>query len=86
MPKGSPNEFKTGLVVVGRLGDLMAPECSTDFELVAETSRQWTRQSDLNDDMKHGRTSSERSEFLTLRREKYGADSENEIFHRAAAN
>lgn len=85
MPKKYPEEFKRDVVMVARRGDLSVPEVATDFGIAEETVRRWMRQADIDEGVRDGTTSSERSELVALRREKRRLEMENEILRRAAA-
>lgn len=85
MPKKYPEEFKRDVVMVARRGVLSVPEVATDFGIAEETVRRWMRQADIDEGVRDGTTSSERSELVALRREKRRLEMENEILRRAAA-
>jgi transposase len=85
MPKKFPPEFKQDVVRVARRGDLTSREVAADFGVSLESVRRWVRQADVDDGVKDGQTSSERSEVVQLRRDKRRLEMENEILRRAAA-
>lgn len=85
MPKKYPPEFKRDVVIVVRRGDLSVHEVAADFGVAEETVRRWMKQADIDDGVRDGRTSSEQSELVALRREKRRLEMENEILRRAAA-
>ena len=85
MPKKFPQEFKRDVVTVARRGDLTLAEVAADFGIAPESVRRWMRQADIDDGIKDGLTSAERSELVSLRREKPRLEMENEILRRAAA-
>lgn len=85
MPKRYPPEFKRDVVAVARRGDLSVPEIAVDFDIAQESVRRWVRQADVDDGIVEGRTSSEQTELVQLRRKMRRLEMENEILRRAAA-
>lgn len=85
MPKKFPPEFKRDVVTVARRGDLSVAEVASDFDISEQSVRRWVRQADIDDGVKDGRTSSEQTEIVQLRRDKRRLEMENEILRRAAA-
>ena len=85
MPKKYPPEFKKDVAAVARRGDLTVPEVAVDFGVSQESVRRWMRQAEIDDGVREGRTSTEQSELVTLRRDKRRLEMENEILRRAAA-
>ncbi len=85
MPKKFPPEFKGDVVTVARRGDLILPEVAADFDVSEESVRRWGKQADIDDGIVAGRTSSEQSELVQLRRKMRRLEMENEILHCAAA-
>ena len=85
MPKKFPPEFKRDVVTVARRGDLTVAEVAADFDISVESVRRWMRQADIDDGIKDGKTSSEQSELVQLRRQMRRLEMENEILRRAAA-
>ena len=85
MPKKFPPEFKRDVVRVARRGDLTHAEVAADFDLSVESVRRGVRQSDVDDGVIDGQSTSEQNELVVLRREKRRLEMENEILRRAAA-
>lgn len=85
MPKKYPPEFKKDVAAVARRGDLTIPEVAVDFGVSQESVRRWMRQAEIDDGVREGKTSTEQSELVTLRRDKRRLEMENEILRRAAA-
>ena len=85
MPKKFPPEFKRDVVRVARRGDLTHAEVAADFDISVESVRRWVRQSDVDDGVIDGQSTSEQNELVVLRREKRRLEMENEILRRAAA-
>lgn len=85
MPKKYPPEFKKDVAAVARRGDLTVPEVAVDFGVSQESVRRWVRQAEVDDGVREGRTSTEQSELVQLRRDKRRLEMENEILRRAAA-
>ncbi len=70
---------------VARRGDLTHAEVAADFDISVESVRRWVRQSDVDDGVIDGQSTSEQNELVVLRREKRRLEMENEILRRAAA-
>ena len=70
MPKKFPPEFKRDVVRVARRGDLTHAEVAADFDISVESVRRWVRQSDVDDGVIDGQSTSEQNELVVLRREK----------------
>ena len=85
MPKKYPPEFKKDVAAVARRGDLTVSEVAVDFGVSQESVRRWVRQAEVDDGAREGKTSSEQSELVQLRRDKRRLEMENEILRRAAA-
>lgn len=85
MPKKYPPEFKKDVAAVARRGDLTVPEVAVDFGVSQESVRRWMRQAEIDDGVREGKTSTEASELVALRRDKRRLEMENEILRRAAA-
>jgi len=85
VPKKFPPEFKRDVVRVARRGDLTHAEVAADFDISVESVRRWVRQSDVDDGVIDGQSTSEQNELVVLRREKRRLEMENEILRRAAA-
>ena len=60
-------------------------EVAADFDISVESVRRWVRQSDVDDGVIDGQSTSEQNELVVLRREKRRLEMENEILRRAAA-
>ncbi len=73
------------VVRVARRGDLTHAEVAADFDISVESVRRWVRQSDVDDGVIDGQSTSEQNELVVLRREKRRLEMENEILRRAAA-
>lgn len=82
MPKKFPPEFKRDVVRVARRGDLTHAEVAADFDISVESVRRWVRQSDVDDGVIDGQSTSEQNELVVLRREKRRLEMENEILRR----
>jgi transposase-like protein len=85
MPRKFPPEFKADVVRVTRRGDLSTAEVAADFDISVESVKRWKRQADIDEGIKDGQTSAERTEEVRLRREIRRLEMENEILRRAAA-
>lgn len=83
MPKKYPPEFKKDVAAVARRGDLTVPEVAIDFGVSQESVRRWVRQAEVDDGVREGRTSTEQSELVQLRRDERRLETENEILRRA---
>ncbi|HEY3549328.1 MAG TPA: transposase [Propionicimonas sp.] len=85
MPKKYPPEFKKDVAAVARRGDLTVPEVAIDFGVSEESVRRWMRRAEVDDGVRDGKTGSEQSELVALRRDKRRLEMENEILRRTAA-
>ena len=64
--------------------DLTHAEVAADFDISVESVRRWVRQSDVDDGVIDGQSTSEQNELVVLRREKRRLEMENEILRRGA--
>ena len=80
MPKKYPPEFKRDVAAVTRRGDLTVPAVAIDFGVTQESVRRWVRQAEVDDGVREGKTSTEQSELVQLRRDKRRLEMENEIW------
>ena len=79
-------EFKAEIVEVCRRGDRSVRQVAKDFDLTETAVRDWVRQADLDDGVRHdGPTSDERDELAALRRENRRLREDVEILKRATA-
>ena len=80
-----PEEFRRQIVEMVRKGRKVL-ELSREFELAAQTIRNWVHQSDVDEGRREdGLTTAERQELLQLRRENRQLKEEREILKKAAA-
>ena len=73
------------MIAVARRGNLAILAFATDFGDSEEAGRRWTRHAEIDEGMKDGVTSTERSDLVRSRREKRRLELENETLCRAAA-
>lgn len=73
------------MAAVARRGDPTVPDVAVDFGVSQESVRRWVRQAEVDDRVREGKTSTEQSELVLLRRDKRRLEMENEILRRAAA-
>ncbi len=67
------------MVTVARRGDLTVAEVAADFEVSPESVRRWTRQADVDVDIRDSLTTAGQAEVVQLRRDKRRLEMENEI-------
>ena len=80
-----PEEFKRDVVAVARRGGLTAAEVAADFDISIKSVYRWLHQTDVDDGIKDGLTTTEQQEVVQLRRQVRRLEIENEILRRAAA-
>lgn len=87
MPKPYPREFREDVVRVARKrdADVTLEQIAADFGVHPMTLSKWMRQSDVDDGVKPGTTSSESAELRSAKRRIRLLEQENEVLRRAAA-
>lgn len=87
MPKPYPREFRDDVVRVARNRDdgVTLEQVAADFGIHPMTLSKWMRQTDVDDGVKPGTTSSEAAELREARRRIRLLEQENEVLKRAAA-
>lgn len=87
MPKPYPREFREDVVRVARKrdADVTLEQVAADFGVHPMTLSKWMRQSDVDDGVKPGTTSSESAELRSAKRRIRLLEQENEVLRRAAA-
>lgn len=85
MPAPFDPEFKRRAVRMFRDHDKSVTEVAHQLGVSPSGLRNWIRQADIDDGLKPGLSSEDRSELAELRREKFRLETENEILRRAAA-
>jgi transposase len=84
-PGSYPLEFRRKVVELARAGR-SPDDLATEFQLSAQTVRNWLKQGDLDEGRRtDGLTSEERAELSRLRRENKQLKIEREILGKAAA-
>ena len=87
MPKPYPKEFRDDVVRVARNRDdgVTLDQIAADFGVHPMTLSKWMRQSDVDQGVKSGSSSSESAELRAARRRIKLLEQENEVLKRAAA-
>ena len=85
MPAPHPPEFRRRAVELARLREKPIAEIAKDLGISESCLRNWLSQADVNEGLKEGLTSDERSELVRLRRENRVQAMEIEILKRASA-
>lgn len=84
-PRTYPPEFRQTILELARTGRKI-DELAREFEISAQTIRNWIKQYELDaGERRDGLTSEERAELSKLRRENKRLTVENEILSKAAA-
>ncbi|WP_020499211.1 transposase [Sciscionella marina] len=87
MPKPYPREFGEDVVRVARQREsgVTLEQVAADFGVHPMTLSEWMRQSDVDDGVKPGASSSENAELRAVKRRIRLLEQENEVLRRAAA-
>jgi transposase len=86
VPAPYPPEFRAEAIRLVRSGDRKLAEIADDLGVSQQSLRNWVRQADLDDGVRHdGLTSDERTELARLRRENRVLREERDILKKAAA-
>src|SRR5438445_573220 len=89
MPKSHapyPPEFRTEAIRLLRISGKSMAQIGRELQVTTETLRQWLKQADLDDGLRHdGLTTEETEEVRCLRREVKTLREEREILLKAAA-
>jgi transposase len=87
VPKPYPKEFRDDVVRVARNRDdgVTLDQIAADFGVHPMTLSKWMRQSDVDQGVKSGSSSSESAELRAARRRIKLLEQENEVLKRAAA-
>lgn len=87
MPKPYPREFRDDVVRVARNRDdgVTLEQIAADFGIHPMTLSKWMRQTDVDDGVKPGKTTSESAELREAKRRIRLLEQENEVLKRAAA-
>jgi transposase len=86
VPAPYPPEFRAEAIRLVRSGDRKLAEIAEDLGVSQQSLRNWVRQADLDDHVRHdGLTSDERTELARLRRENRVLREERDILKKAAA-
>ncbi|WP_406409399.1 transposase [Streptomyces sp. NBC_01643] len=78
-------EFKAEIVELCRRGERSVGQIAKDFDLAETAVRLWVNQAEIDAGERDGRTSSEREELATLRRENRRLREDVDILKRATA-
>ena len=85
MPRPHPPEFRQRAVELARLKEKPIAQIAVDLGISDSCLRNWLRQADVDEGVKEGLSTDERSELVRLRRELRVKDMEIEILKRASA-
>lgn len=85
MPKRYPQEFKDDVVRVARTRDVSLESIAADFGISVTTLKRWMAQTDIDDGVTEGVTTTEQAELAELRRRNRRLEQEVEILRRATA-
>jgi transposase-like protein len=85
MPRPHPPEFRQRAVELARLKEKPIAQIAVDLGISESCLRNWLHQADVDEGVKEGLSTDERSELVRLRRELRVKDMEIEILKRASA-
>ena len=85
MPRPHPPEFRRRAIELARLKEKPIAKIAADLGISESCLRNWVHQADVNEGVKEGLSTDERSELVRLRRELRVKDMEIEILKRASA-
>ena len=85
MPRPHPPEFRQRAVELARLKEKPIAQIAADLGISESCLRNWVHQADIDQGVKEGLSTDERSELVRLRRELRVKDMEIEILKRASA-
>ena len=85
MPRTHPPEFRQRAVELARLKEKPIAQIAVDLGISESCLRNWLHQADVDEGVKEGLSTDERSELVRLRRELRVKDMEIEILKRASA-
>ncbi len=85
MPRPHPPEFRQRAVELARLKEKPIAQIAADLGISDSCLRNWVHQADIDQGVKEGLSTDERSELVRLRRELRVKDMEIEILKRASA-
>ena len=85
MPRPHPPEFRRRAVELARLKEKPIAQIAVDLGISESCLRNWLHQADVDEGVKEGLSTDERSELVRLRRELRVKDMEIEILKRASA-
>ncbi|MBU2073512.1 MAG: transposase [Actinobacteria bacterium] len=85
MPAPHPLEFRQRAVELARMGEKPVSAIAKDLGISESCLRNWMNRADLDESLKEGLSTDERTELVRLRRELRVKDMEIEILKRASA-
>ncbi|WP_067708411.1 transposase [Nocardia yamanashiensis] len=85
MPPAHPREFRERAIELARAGDRPIGQVASSLGISESCLRNWVKRADVDDGVREGLTSAERSELVELRRKARRLELENEVLRKAAA-
>ena len=85
MPRPHPPEFRKRAVELARLREKPIAQIAVDLGISESCLRNWVHRADVDDGVKEGLSTDDRTELVRLRRELRVKDMEIEILKRASA-
>ncbi len=85
MPRPHPPEFRQRAIELARLKEKPIAKIAADLGISESCLRNWVHRADVDDGVKEGLSTDDRSELVRLRRELRVKDMEIEILKRASA-
>ena len=85
MPRPHPPEFRQRAIELARLKEKPIAKIAADLGISESCLRNWVHRADVDDGVKEGLSTDDRTELVRLRRELRVKDMEIEILKRASA-
>jgi transposase len=85
MAKAYPEEFRRDVVAVARKREASLTQIAKDFGVSEATLHNWMKRADVEDGVRDGMTTADRTEMRGLKKRNRLLEQENYILRRAAA-
>lgn len=85
MPKAFPDQFRRDVVAVARRREAPLSQIAKDFGISQSCLQRWLKIADIDEGVRDGISTAERTELRELRKRNKTLEQENYILRRAAA-